>query len=216
MNVELVNAPEDIQFFGWALEHLPEGKALSGLLVIPGALTTSDALERVRAVYARYIHVDAIRRASPWRKDALGRELTLRPVEAARYIDVVNPYSSEAISAPDTLYDADNRLPATVDDLAYQAMLASFLGAFDGDGPAIRLLATLLLRGSLNRQMTITRFVSMLTHGEYGLHESVVPTKREVTDLVRVMAGGNFNVEYRLDKIILNYANFARYSPGSR
>jgi hypothetical protein len=221
MNIELSDASQEIQYFGWAMEHLPEGKMLSGLLVVPGVMPLSAAAERIRGVYRRYIvwtPSAEYRVYSPSEDyDLEDRQFSEEPFPyrlVGRYIDTV-PISSRAIlaSAPE-LYGADLRMPGTIDDLAYQAMLASFLGVFDKDQGALLTLATLLLRGSLNRQLTIGQFLRMLRLYTF---ESELPTKMEVVRAAQAMAEGDristiSDDRFRLERLVYRYANFASRS----
>ena len=226
MNIELVGAPEDVQYFGWAVEHLPEGKMLSGLLAVPNALPTDVALTRVREVYQKYLGPPLYSyRDDPvsirlWqiqplqqRIISLGRTVPV-PGQTPLYADAVRSSGSEIATAPDELYDADSRMPGPIDDLAYQAMLAGFLGAFDGDQYAIQLLALLLLRGSLNRQLAIGRFFRMLTRDGLGVFESNLPTKNEVVTLAQTLVRLDLRLGTQLPQIIGQYASFASSSSG--
>jgi hypothetical protein len=212
MNIELVDAPEDVQYFGWALQHLPEGNTLSGLLAVPDALPPDVAVARVQDVYHKYFDTDRLV-PLPVLPDYLRRDV--HPL----YAEIVGPNKAAEIeAAQDELYDADRHLPGRIDDLAYQAMLAGFLGAFDKDTTSVRWLATLLLRGSLNRQLTIGSFFRMLTGGELGAFESVLPTKSETVTLAKTLVSGDLHSEYQLAQTIRHYADFISFppEPGSR
>jgi hypothetical protein len=228
MNVELAGASEEVQYFGWALEHLPEGKTLSGLLVVPRVMPLEVAADRVRDVYRTYIYGDPISnylgalRISEFRRDPLLQQSIASRIQSSglMYVDAVPIDPPEVLSAPDQLYGADLSTPGPIDDLAYQAMLASFLGAYDGVDFAIRVLGTLLLRGSLNRQLTIVRFLSMLTRGqfgafEFGTFESALPTKDQVVALAQRISRRDIRIEGRLEQIIESYANYASSSGSS-
>jgi hypothetical protein len=208
MNIELAGAPEDVQYFGWALQHLPEANMLSGLLAVPGALPPEVAVASVQNVYQLYLYRKAQVPfpSSQWRRYR-GRGVQL-PGGAPFYTDIVSFGEVEIEDAPNELYDADRHLPGIIDDSAYQAMLAGFLGAFDRDTTAVRWLATLLLRGTLNRQLVIGSFIRMLTRGELGAFESVLPTKSEVVSLATTLVRGDLPIEYELAQVIRNYADY--------
>lgn len=217
MNIQLADAPEDVQYFGWALEHLPEGKMASGLLAVPDALPSDVAVNRVRSVYGDYLY-----RATPediyiaggrYRRDPFPYRGGSPSGRAVLYTDIVNNDPDRIRSAPGELYDADRNLDGTIDDLAYRAMLASFLGAFDGDSYAIQLLATLMLRGSLNRQHTIARFLGVVTRGQVSLLPGP-PQKTEVVGLARSVVAGDVNIEGQLAQVIRSYAYFVSAPPG--
>jgi hypothetical protein len=211
MNIELAGAPEDVQYFGWALQQLPEGNRLSGLLAVPDVLPSDVAVAGVRDVYGKYLYREPSVSLSQWR--SYQRRAVQLPGEAPLYADIVSRGGSEIEAAQDELYDADRHLPGIIDDLAYQAMLAGFLGAFDKDTTAVHWLATLLLRGPLNRQLTIGSFFRMLTGGQLGAFESVLPTKSETRALAKTLFTEDLHSEYQLPQTIRHYADFVSSSP---
>jgi hypothetical protein len=212
MNVELAGAPADVQYFGWALQHLPAASALAGLLAVPNAVPAEFASDSVRDVYRQYLYGAGFGLPEPY--GPYSRPTGIVP-GLPRYVDIVSADFSAIISAPDEVYDADRQQHGSIDALAYQAMLAAFLGGFAGDSLAISWLGVLLLRGPLNRQLTIGRFLGVLTQGQVGAAEPTLPTKGQAVQWAQAAVRGEV-VEpiNRLPGIIESYAAFASSSPG--
>ena len=189
MNLHLADAPVEIQYFGWALEDLPESRALYEFLVAPGFLPPDFSVAQVQAVYRRYLYPGP---PSDRERLVIERPNIFVTEDRPRYVDIVPRNLDTLSSTPDELYDADRSLGDTLDGPAYRAMLAGFLGGLAGDMDAIEWLGLLLVRGSLNRQLTIGRYLGTLTQGQIGNREATLPTKREVLEWAQAIENRRF------------------------
>jgi hypothetical protein len=79
-------------------------------------------------------------------------------------------YANAVGTVPDVLFggwreqfgaDRGEAVSAYAEDIAYHLMLICFMGVLDGNMDALRWLVVLMVRGGLNRQLTISRFLGV-------------------------------------------------------
>ncbi|MDQ0836092.1 hypothetical protein QF032_007936 [Streptomyces achromogenes] len=186
MRVTASRLREPYGYFAWALENLPATARhleRSGGQVQPRdverAVRRSFVLETTGA--GRAPQVD-LRRPDQYWSRGRGPDAAFPqpPGTQANYADVLRASPQEALGMPDRHYSADvePRGPA-VDDAAYRLMLNGFLMAFLHAESCLPWLGVLLLRGPLDRQFTISRFLRLMTWADVDDSPGDRPPGRE-------------------------------------
>lgn len=202
MRIPISRSEDQLGYFAWAFENFH----LTGLLaedVYRSGLRIS--LERVAAQIAdRY-------QSELYPDYPLGnRFVDPRLDSQERYVDIIGlNRPSPSLLRPESSYsaDQDENSSAALDSAAYQAMLAGFLGALNGDYFALEWLSVLMLRGPINRQVTISRFLFLSTYGRIGSREASIPTRREVLRWAVLSANQRYDIDGGLPELIRRYAS---------
>jgi hypothetical protein len=171
MRVDVEGAKPLFAYFAWAIEANPATDSVARYLAGAGDDVNARVVaRRVEDLVAEelFLYRGQPLRYELWRS---GREFSTDPV-LARPRD----YAVWLDGLPDTAHleamlGADEReLPsARLQEAAYQLMLTSFLGSL-GDLPyAMSWLGRLMVRGGLNRQLTIATFLGLVTDGRIGI-----------------------------------------------
>jgi hypothetical protein len=102
-----------------------------------------------------------------------------------------------------------------VDATAYRLMLKSFLMAFMGQS-SIGWLGVLMLRGSLDRQFTITRFLHLMTDTNIPGHYDRPPSRQMVIHWAQAISQGEVGLrgDVSLAKAIGTYQRALRRTGG--
>ncbi|WP_330309819.1 MULTISPECIES: hypothetical protein [unclassified Streptomyces] len=173
MRVSSVGLPEAFGYFAWAFENLPATSGIAESLTrdsddrldgldyvvrrsffietgqLPGAL--EDYLERGRWRFA-------------WEPPPGGSSDEYGLATPTDYVDTVGTLPSRYLSAPEQYFGADSQsLGPMADAAAYRLMLNCFLMAFLQERSCLPWLGVLMLRGPLDRQFTIARFLHLMT-----------------------------------------------------
>lgn len=88
---------------------------------------------------------------------------------------------------PELFFGIDDRVDTSPDrqEQSYEEMLASFIGALGGERLGLEYAAALMIRGGLNRRLTIARFLGVASLGEIGIQNARIPTERDVQNWAR-------------------------------
>ncbi|GIF22090.1 hypothetical protein BJ973_002416 [Actinoplanes tereljensis] len=179
-------------YFAWAFDNLPEFDGLANLLKFADSEAIGYAGYVRDAILRVYFDetVLADRSLSPdGRRAYLGQPPSLSLTLArstTRYVDflAISPY--DYLGEAETQFGADDvdANDPRLDSTAYRFMLVNFLGALDGYVDAVSWLGVLLLRGNLNRRLTIIGFLVTLIGGESDLAEPTIPSTEVVLEWV--------------------------------
>ncbi|MCX5097626.1 hypothetical protein OOK36_55320 [Streptomyces sp. NBC_00365] len=187
MRVRSTELPEEYGYFAWAVENLP-----ATARYLQGAGTKDiepHGLElAVRRAFLRETvggagsgrPVDQQRPGQYWsRGGALARPPGPTGMEIS-YAGLLRAPPHDVLGDPRAHYGADTepRGPAA-DAAAYRLMLGGFLMAYLHVESCLPWLGVLLLRGPLDRQFTIGRFLRLMTLAEVGEGPDDRPPGRE-------------------------------------
>jgi hypothetical protein len=170
MRVISSELPEPYGYFAWAVENLPATARYverSGAEVRPSdlelAVRRSFLLETVSV--GAGTPVDLRRPDQYWSRGGGPGAGPPNPAGTqVHYADVVRAAPHEVLGRPDQHYGADTepRGPAA-EAAAYRLMLNGFLMAYLHAENCLPWLGVLMLRGPLDRQFTIARFLHLMT-----------------------------------------------------
>lgn len=186
MNISLKNQDERLGYFAWALEALPETNPFATLLTHPQPETHLDlpviAEQIKRATSLELYPYDSHEKSAnfPFRSDQR---------QVWPYFDELQIRYAGLIPDPSTVrhnvqayFGADDvqDFPPPMENAAYRLMLSCFLQSQAGEQQALAWLQVLLLRGPINRQMAIARFLATVTRGKLGLQQPGIPSQEQV------------------------------------
>ncbi|CCK24444.1 hypothetical protein BN159_0065 [Streptomyces davaonensis JCM 4913] len=175
MRVSSAGLPEAFGYFAWALENLPAVSGIAESLARDSDEPLDeldDAVRRSFLIETRQLpetfdrFPERGRWWSAWQpRWNLPEEPDLpRPTD---YVDTVGAVPSRYLSAPEQYFGADSQsLGPMADAAAYRLMLNCFLMAFGEERSCLPWLGVLMLRGPLDRQFTIARFLHLMTNAD--------------------------------------------------
>jgi len=175
MRVDLRDSDERLGYFAWAVEQLSSMRSIALYMISPGSNAAAAVQWLKRAITVELYGEEPGSYPPPGERGP--RSLSMQYAEAAGG-------SPGSVGGPPSLSFGDKLAqfgadvePASsyVEDVAYRLMLTCFLGTLDGKIDALRWLATLMVRGGPNRQLTISRFLALATSGRIGDLTEVPP-----------------------------------------
>lgn len=189
MRVISSRVAEQYRYFAWAFENLPALTEIVESLSRPPRSADPALVSRVELLVRRAFAietasvigsepVDQQRQSRYWSRG--GKSGLARGIEVY-YTDVIIGAPDQILSSPEENYAADDEpLGPAVDDAAYRLMLNSFLMSFLQARVCLPWLGVLLVRGRIDRQFTISRFLSLLTEANISSSPHDRPPSRDV------------------------------------
>jgi hypothetical protein len=213
---------EQYRYFAWAFENLPALTEITESLSRPARSADPVFVSRVELLVRRAFAtetasvagsepVDQQRQNRYWSRGDKFRQT--HDIEV-HYTDVLGGTPDQILSSPEENYAADDEpLGPAVDNAAYRLMLNSFLMSFLQARVCLPWLGVLLVRGRIDRQLTISRFLSLLTEANISPFSQDRPPSRDaVLEWVEVIRGDalSFRPEVSLQNAITIYLDALR------
>lgn len=215
--------PEVYSYFAWAFENHPAVSTTAESFTTDDYYIASH---RVAIMVRRAFHVETRPRRLPvnyWRgrlhetasvRQNAGRsdgarywienrsegwpQRSFELATDSRYVDTVGFDPAKYLRSPEQHFGADSQsLDNRTDAAAYRLMLNSFLMAFGPSERCLPWLGVLLLRGPLDRQFTIVRFLNLMTSSDVGGRYDEPPGSELVLKWVNAIYSGS--VSFRGD-----------------
>lgn len=127
----------------------------------------------------------------------------------ADYVESISPWNMDDLRRQLGADERGHRL-ALVEEAAYRLMLVAFLGALNSNPVAIRWLCVLMVRGGLNRQLTISHFLAVASGGTFGNTEMALPSPPELLEWAQASVT-QFKVEPALRQMVSDYVARAQW-----
>lgn len=210
MRVDLRGADERLGYLAWAIEQSNDTQQLVPYLASPNS-STEAAVEWLEQVILAHLDVspNLYTGEPPWGYPPPDPRFP-RPL-LTQYLEAIGGIPGGFLGnlPPQFGADMDQSISAYADDTAYQLMLVCFLGTLDGDINALRWLAVLMVRGGINRQLTISRFLALTTSERAGRLVEAPPDQVEVLGLAQQVIASP-SVERVLPSMVTEYISRAR------
>lgn len=222
MRVISSRLPEQYRYFAWAFENLPALTEITESLNRPARSVDPVLVSRVELLVRRAFATEtaSIIGSEPVDQQRQGRylsrgdEFRRAHVVEVHYTDVLGGTPDQILSNPEENYAADDEpLGPAVDDAAYRLMLNSFLMAFLQARACVPWLGVLLVRGRIDRQFTISHFLSLLTEGNISpFSHDPLPSRDLVFEWAAAIRGGglSFRPEVSLQSAMTVYLDALR------
>jgi hypothetical protein len=170
MTVDLRESDERLGYFTWAIDQSSSTQSLRLDVASSPDLSLERAVASVRQVIAEDLHGARFRSEREQSEVySVGEQGRQRPL-TMRYMDTIGQSLDSFFRDLPSQFGADAEESVTpyAEDTAYDLMLICFLGSLDGDRDAMLWLTFLMVRGGINRQLTISRFLALTTSGDIG------------------------------------------------
>ncbi|MGW2960849.1 hypothetical protein ACWDGI_20600 [Streptomyces sp. NPDC001220] len=202
-------------YFAWAFENLPALADIADGVQSRRAVTPDDVAGQVR-----FAAKNAFRLETTTGRDLgdletpTGRDLEEEQTywssggsgeypfgfrTPTRYADVVDG-PGLSLSVPRLYFGSDGEyLDARVDAAAYRLMLNCFLMSFLADPVCLPWLGLLMLRGPLDRQFTIARFLDAMTETSIAGRYDSPPSRALVLEWIRAIDQRDVSIRRDID-----------------
>lgn len=204
MRASTAGLDERIGYFAWAFENLPALADISDAVARRSEARSSGIADRVRIAAKNAFHLETTSVRD------FGEEQTYWSSGGSvdypfgfrtplRYADVIDSPSGY-LSVPRRYFGADAALlDPRGDAAAYRLMLNCFLMPFLRDATSLPWLGVLMLRGPLDRQFTVARFLEIMTEASVGGSDGGPPSRALVLDWVRAIQEGDVSIRRDTD-----------------
>ncbi|MFJ9900339.1 hypothetical protein ACIQPR_44115 [Streptomyces sp. NPDC091280] len=204
MRASTAGLDERIGYFAWAFENLPALADISDAVTRRSAAPSSGFADRVRVAAKNAFHLETTSDqdfgdAQTYWSLGGSADYPFGFRTPLRYADVIGS-PSRYLSDPQRYFGADAALlDARGDAAAYRLMLNCFLMPFLSNTTSLPWLGVLILRGPLDRQFTIARFLKIMTEANVGGSDDSPPSRALVLDWVRAIQEGDVSVRRDTD-----------------
>ncbi|MFI0514904.1 hypothetical protein ACH3Y9_33540 [Streptomyces sp. WSLK1-5] len=215
MRASTAGLHERIGYFAWAFESLPALADIAESVRSRSQDTSDDIAGRIRYAARNAFRLETARAGNLegletttargqgedqlyWAPGGSG-EFPFGFRTPARYADVVDG-PGISLSIPRVYFGSDvESLDARVDAAAYRLMLNCFVMSFAGDPACLPWLGLLMLRGPLDRQFTIARFLNTMTNTSVVGRYDGPPGRALVLEWVRAIDEGDVFLRSTID-----------------